>query len=199
MRQRSRSIVLGLFLAVGCDSGESLQRMIRQARVEPFGEEPVFKDGVSMQTPPEGPVARGADLGDPLLTDGVVNGVAADRIPVPVTRELFARGRERFTIYCAACHGVLGDGRTVVAARMKLRAPPSILAVTDVPGRLYGVIAKGYGLMPSYAAQLSIEERWAVVAYLRALQRSQHTSLDDLPADVRGEALAALEAKEGPR
>ena len=152
-----------------------------------------------MRTPPEGTVPRGSDLGDPLVTEGVVNGVYADHIPIPVTRDLFARGRERFDIYCAACHGVLGDGRTVVAARMKLRPPPSILGVADVPGRLYGVVAQGYGLMPSYAAQLTVEERWAIVAYLRALQRSQKSSLDDLPEALRAEALAALKAQEAAK
>lgn len=197
--RRASGLLVALLVAVGCDTGEALQRMNRQAKVEAFGEDSLFKDGASMRTPPEGTVPRGSDLGDPLVTEGVVNGVYADRIPIPVTRDLFARGRERFDIYCAACHGVLGDGRTVVAARMKLRPPPSILGVADVPGRLYGVVAQGYGLMPSYAAQLTVEERWAIVAYLRALQRSQKSSLDDLPEALRAEALAALKAQEAAK
>jgi mono/diheme cytochrome c family protein len=199
MSGRALLLLLGLLALTGCDTGEALQRMNHQAKVEAFGEEPQFKNGASMQSPPEGTVSRETDLGDPFLTDGAVNGVFADHIPVPVTRELFRRGRERFDIHCAACHGVRGDGRTVVAERMKLRAPPSILGVTDVPGRLYGVIAKGYGLMPSYAAQLPVDDRWAIVAYLRALQRSQSTALDDLPEAVRAEALAALKAQEGAK
>ncbi len=196
MRRRSVTLLLSVLLA-GCDTGESLQRMNHQARGEAYSESTLFADGATMRTPPAGTVARGTVLGDPAF---ITSGVYSRRIPVPVTREMLGSGRERFAVYCAACHGLLGDSRTVVADHMKLRPPPSLQEKRGLaPGRVYDVIARGYGLMPSYAAQLSIEERWAVVAYVRALELSQAVALDDLPAAIRSEALTSLPTRDGDR
>jgi mono/diheme cytochrome c family protein len=107
-------------------------------------------------------------------------------MPIDATGELLALGRRKFDVHCAVCHGILGDGESQVAINMSLRRPPSLHAYRDVAdGYLYQVISGGFGLMPSYAAQLDVHERWAVVAYVRALQLSQAASLDQAPPEVR--------------
>lgn len=115
--------------------------------------------------------------------------------PIPLTMELVERGRGRFDIFCAPCHGVAGDGASAVAANMSLRRPPSLHepAIRAYSAeRLYRVVAEGYGLMPSYAGVLSREERWGLVAYVRALQLSQRAVVSELPEPVRGEVLELL-------
>jgi mono/diheme cytochrome c family protein len=109
---------------------------------------------------------------------------------MPVTRELLELGRKRFDITCATCHGPLGDGNSIVATQMSLRPPPSLLLqryVEKPSGYLYEVATKGFGLMASYAAELDVKERWAVVAYIRALQLSQSATVEDVPPAKRGE------------
>ena len=118
-------------------------------------------------------------------------------IPVPVTRELMVRGRQRFDIYCATCHGLVGDGNGIVSKRsLELEQgtwiPPLSLhadsVVAQPVGQLYHTIAHGVRKMPGYGDQLSVEDRWAVVLYIRALQRSRNAS----PADVPSELLDTL-------
>lgn len=151
-----------------------------------------FPDGKAMRQPPAGTVPQGAP--EPAWKE---DGEYVDRIPVTLTRELMERGRRDFNVTCAACHGVRGDGDSVVAQKMTLRAPPSLL--TDriramKAGRLYEIVRDGYGLMAGYTTQLNEpESRWAVVAYLRALDLSQHAVVDELPPDVRRDL-----AKEAP-
>jgi mono/diheme cytochrome c family protein len=114
---------------------------------------------------------------------------------VPVDLALLQRGRNRFRIYCATCHGPLGDGASQVAENMKLRKPPSLHEARLVdypPGRMYRVIAEGYGLMPAYADELGVNDRWAVVAFIGALQMSQQVALLELPESLRQEAEAWL-------
>jgi len=114
------------------------------------------------------------------------NGKPLPRLPLPVTRELLALGRHHFDVACAVCHGLVGDGESLVARNMSLRAPPSLhLKAQNPDGWFYQVIAQGFGLMPSYASHLTVEERWAVVAYLRALQLSQAARLDTVPPAER--------------
>ncbi len=107
-----------------------------------------------------------------------------------------AAGRSRYDVACSPCHGKTGDGATFVAERMLLRRPPSLVdePIRSMPdGRLYEVITEGYGLMRPYAEDLPTPaERWSVVGYLRALQLSQATSLDALPAPLRAEAEGRL-------
>lgn len=127
-------------------------------------------------------------------------GRLAERIPIPVTPELLRVGRERFDIHCAACHGALGDGASPVARKMQLRPPPSLhLARIRAfsPGRLFQVVQYGYGLMPSYAGVLSLRERWAVVAYVQALQLSQYARVAELPGGVRAEVERELARRSG--
>jgi hypothetical protein len=170
-------------------------RMIAQRNYRAFTEAPQFPDGRAMRPPPAGTVSRDRVIGHPELTDGVADGRYVDRIPLPVSREVLERGRTRFDIFCAACHGARGDGVSPVAEVMVLRKPPSLLAppVTQFPpGRVFSVVSLGYGLMRSYASELPVADRWAIVAYLQALQLSQGVALDALPADVRAEAQGVL-------
>jgi mono/diheme cytochrome c family protein len=139
-----------------------------------------------MRAPPEGTVPHGTLLPLDVASGLGPDGLAIPRSPLPVDARLLARGRERFDVNCAVCHGLLGDGESQVSLSMSLRRPPSLHAYRDVPdGHIYRVISEGFGLMPSYAAALSVEDRWAIVAYVRALQLSQYATLQDVPPDAR--------------
>jgi mono/diheme cytochrome c family protein len=163
-----------------------LDPMQRQAKVKPYQESGYYLDGLAMRAPPAGTVPH-----RPVPTREVATGRGQDgkplpTSPVPFDPELLARGRSRFDVTCAACHGTLGDGRSQVAMNMSLRPPPSLHLYRDLPdGYLYQVITDGFGLMPSYAGVLPVRDRWAVVAYVRALQLSQHAVADALPDEVR--------------
>jgi hypothetical protein len=195
-----------LFACGGCENvvpEVDLQQMNSQYKVQPFEATSLFPDGRGMQSPPLGTVPHDRVLGKPALTDGLVDGVYVDTSPLPLTRELLATGRFGYDTYCAACHGLDGSGRSAVARNMELRKPPPLTAepVRGFPdGRIFQVASEGYGLMPSYAIELNPRERWAVVAYVRALQLSQSVSLDALPAPLRNDAEHALAspAKGGP-
>jgi len=163
-----------------------LDPMQRQQKVKAYQASGFWPDGLGMRAPPEGTVPYGK-----LLPLEVATGLGPDGLPVPVTpiavdAKLLVRGRARFDVTCAVCHGVLGDGESQVAINMSLRRPPSLHAYRDVPdGHVYRVISEGYGLMPSYAAELSVEDRWAIVAYVRALQLSQYATIDQVPPEVQ--------------
>jgi mono/diheme cytochrome c family protein len=167
-----------------------LERMINQERYQPYDASELFQDGRAMRSPPEDTVPQGIVL-DPAVAEGMINGVYVDRIPLPVTGALLARGQERFEITCAACHGIAGDGEAWVARKMELRKPPPLVGpkVRAYPeGRIYHVIQVGYGLMRPYVEDLDQEDRWAVVAYVRALQIATDVSLDALPPALRQKA-----------
>ncbi len=185
-----------LWILAGCDSPQwDWDRMIHPAHVLPYQSSPFFPDGRAMRTPPPGAVARDTVSRDTPEGSGSVDGRYLQRIPIDLARADLARGRERFDIYCAACHGLRGDGESVVAANMALRKPPSLLKDNIrgyPPGRVFEVITKGYGLMPTYSTELSTEDRWRVVAYLQALQLSQSTPLNSLPPDLRRQAQPVL-------
>jgi mono/diheme cytochrome c family protein len=185
-------------LAGGCQGvlpEPDYERMLTQRNVRPFEEAAFFADNRAMRPPPAGTIDRGQVVGRPALTDGVVGGRYVTALPVAVDAALLARGRDRFDLFCAACHGLRGDGLSEVARHMELRKPPSLLEepVTSFPpGRVFQVISLGYGLMPSYAAALPVADRWATVAYLGALQLSQAAPLAQLPPDVRAAAERSL-------
>jgi mono/diheme cytochrome c family protein len=173
-----------------------LERMLDQPKAMPYAEAP---QGAApgwtsaMQLPPDGAMTTTTE-GPSVLTTGESGGAFVDRIPIPVDHALLETGRARFETFCAACHGVLGDGDTPVARHMALRKPANLHlppASTDAVGEQFHTIRNGYGLMPSYAVQLSVKESWAVVAYLRALRLARHAPVAILPADLRAE-LAAL-------
>jgi mono/diheme cytochrome c family protein len=195
----SRSIAMSLFALLtvlslpGCDW--ELQRMIDQKRYDPYDPSEHFDDGMAMRSPPVGTVPRSRVIAPPSLTRGMQDGELVEQIPMDLTPALIERGRNRYQIFCSPCHGMLGNSNTRVAADMTLRPPPSLqeARIRDYPpGRIFRVISDGYGLMRSYAAELPIDDRWAVVAYVQALQLSQYAQLDQLPADLRQEATTWL-------
>jgi mono/diheme cytochrome c family protein len=197
MRGVLPAAILALGASLSCDPDENvhppewtLSRMLEQPRYEPYGQSTLFDDGRAMRRPAASTVARETVLGSPLYVDGIEDGHYAERFPLPVSSALLEDGRVEFGIVCATCHGVLGDGNSPVAAKMQLRKPPSLLTddiASFPPGRVFRVISVGYGLMPAVDYQLTIEERWAVVAYLRALELSQTAKVTELPLDIRAE------------
>jgi len=156
--------------------------MVRQLKARPYDGSPVFEDGRSLRTPPPGTVTRDSNAWPDPVATGLTEGRPLDEVPIPLTEEMLRRGRHDFQIWCAACHGLLGDGMSVPARKMALRAPPSLIAHAISPGDLYQAISVGYGLMAPYCEELSVPERWGVVAYVEALRRSQRAPLSAAPA-----------------
>jgi mono/diheme cytochrome c family protein len=172
-----------------------LNRMLDQRKFEAYEANAFFDDGRSMRRPPAGTVHREAPAGPASLLSGMDGTRYLDRIPILMDARALERGQRAFRIYCQVCHGELGDGQSQVAENMKLRKPPSLHEArigAYPPGRLYRVISEGYGLMPSYAEELNVEERWAVVAFVGALQLSRNVQLAELPPAVQAEAQAWL-------
>ncbi|MFY0562270.1 c-type cytochrome [Archangium lansingense] len=162
--------------------------MKQQPKALPYRESAFFADERAMRQPPVGTVPRDRRGKDRFLLTGkdAPDGGYVDSIPLTVTRELVESGGRSFDIYCATCHGVLGDGVSQVARNMGLREPPSLVDMPPYPdGYYYDVITQGFGLMPAYAEKLTPEQRWAVVAYVRALQESQRARLEDVPPEAR--------------
>jgi hypothetical protein len=175
---------LTLVFSVGCR-----QDMHDQPKYKPYRGSDFFGDGRSARPLPEGTVARGQLREDAHLFTGRVNGQPATTFPMPVTEAVLARGRERYGIYCTPCHGLAGYGDGMVIQRGFRRASSfHVDRVRAEPvGYFYDAITNGFGAMPSYAAQIPVEDRWAIVAYVRALQLSQHATLQDVPPEKRGE------------
>jgi mono/diheme cytochrome c family protein len=163
------------------------QDMHDQPKYVPLRQSTFFNDERSARPPVEGTVARGHLHEDELLYTGKVKGEEAAIFPMRVDAAVMARGQQRFNIYCAPCHGRtgLGDGMVV---RRGYRRPPSIHQdrLRSAPaGHFFDVMTNGFGAMPDYAAQIKAEDRWAIVAYIRALQLSEHAAVADVPAADR--------------
>jgi mono/diheme cytochrome c family protein len=149
-----------------------------QPKYEPLESSAFFRDGQASRPLVEGTVARGQLQDDDHLYTGKVNGQPATTFPFPITGAMMDRGQQRYNVYCAPCHDRVGNGVGMIVRRGyrqpqsfhidRLRAAP--------PGHFYDVITNGFGAMPDYRAQIQPEDRWAVVAYIRALQLSQHAT-----------------------
>jgi len=158
-----------------------------QPRYNPLDPSTFFDDGRSARPEVPGTVAHGHLRTDELMFTGKLNGKLADAFPFPVTRQVLERGRERYNIYCSPCHDYTGSGQGMVVQR-GFPPPPSyhIERLVKAPaGHFFEVMTNGYGAMYSYASRLTPEDRWAVVAYIRALQLSQHATLADVPPEER--------------
>lgn len=172
---------LGLFavlLFAGCR-----QDMHDQPRFKPLAKSDFYADLRSARPPVEGTVARGQLHEDTYFYTGKVGMSPGDYMPFPVTEDVLARGRERFNIYCSPCHSRLGDGNGMIVQR-GFRAPPSYHTerLRKAPlGYFFDVMTNGFGAMPEYASQIPPRDRWAIVAYIRALQLSQNATAADVP------------------
>ena len=156
-------------------------------RYDPLEASTLFRDGSSARPFVANTVARGTLRGDEHLYEGKIDGQLTDIFPMPVTAQVLTRGRERFNVFCAPCHGRTGQGNGMVVQR-GFRAPTSFHEerLRGAPaGYFVDVMTHGFGAMPDYAAQVPIADRWAIAAYLRALQLSQNATVDDVPADRR--------------
>ncbi|HEX9372427.1 MAG TPA: cytochrome c [Roseiflexaceae bacterium] len=163
------------------------ENMRYSSRIKPYEPSPFFADQQSERQVISGTVALGLLRMDELLYTGKVGGQLATTFPFTVTRAVLARGQERYNIYCAPCHGLLGDGNGMIVQR-GLSAPPTFhqQRLRDAPvGHFFDVITNGFGRMYSYASRVTPEDRWAIIAYIRALQLSQNAALADVPPDQR--------------
>jgi mono/diheme cytochrome c family protein len=163
------------------------QDMHDQPKYNALQESAFFADAQSARPLVAGTVARGQLNDDPLLYTGKQGNADATVFPFPITEPVMARGQERFNIYCSPCHGRtgLGDGMVV---RRGYRRPPSFAddRLRQAPvGHFFDVMTNGFGAMPDYAAQVKPSDRWAIAAYIRALQLSAHATLADIPAADR--------------
>ncbi len=174
--------------------------MDRQARLRPQEPNPFFTNGISSQLPPVGTIARSTPVetvngavytfeDSPVNTGrvtGTTNFVAAS--PLPINEKFIQRGRERFDIYCTPCHGALGDGNGITK---KLGVMPAVANLHDkrivemTDGEIFNTITHGKGLMGAYGPVVPAEDRWAIIAYARALQLSRLGSPDDLSAEQK--------------
>jgi mono/diheme cytochrome c family protein len=164
------------------------QDMHDQPKYVPFRESTFFPDQRSARPVVAGTVARGQLREDALLYTGKVNGVDATIFPFEVDERTLRRGQERFNIYCSPCHARTGEGDGLVVRR-GYRRPPSYHddRLRNAPvGHFFDVMTNGFGAMPDYAAQIKPEDRWAIAAYIRALQLSRSARLEDVPAADRG-------------
>ncbi len=196
-RLLSLSLSLGLGLtAAGCDEDTLNPMAARQAKVGYYAGSDFYADGLGMRQVPAGTVPRQRVVGDPGLTSGKVGKTYVTTFPIKVDEALMRLGQTRYNITCGTCHGPLGDGDSIVARQMALKTPPALMNFADRPiGYLFEVATQGHGLMAGYAAELPIKERWAVVAYVKALQRSRTATIAEAPAAER----ARLESmKETP-
>jgi mono/diheme cytochrome c family protein len=190
--RRTRSALVAVVLggalsgAAGCDEDLINPMAARQPRVNNYGASDFYADGMGMREPPPGTVPRQRLTGNAALTTGKEGTEYVTTFPVKVDESLLKLGRERYDITCGTCHGPVGDGHSLVARHMALRPPPSLIDYVDRPiGYIFEVATQGHGLMASFAAELSVRERWAVVAYVQALQISQTASLDRAPMAER--------------
>jgi mono/diheme cytochrome c family protein len=163
--------------------------MYDQPRIKPFGRNEFYADERAMRPTVAGTVARGQLELDELLFKGTEGGKLAERFPFPVTLGDLERGRDRYDIYCAICHGQDGYGKGMVVGHGYIQ-PASLHAErlrTAPVGHFYGVITGGFGAMADYSDRIEPRDRWAIVAYIRALQTSQYALVDELPENVRAE------------
>jgi cytochrome c553 len=176
---RSVIVVAIACIAPGCDVRRALHppdpdfnRMLVQPKGQPYEATRAFENGAVMRAPPSGAIPFG--------------GRQETRPPLSVA--LLTQGRERYEILCAACHGVTGEGTSVVATKMQHRPPPSFLEARLTAysaEEIHRVVVEGFGLMRSYATDLDPSEMWAVAEYVKALQFSRHAQVASLPPDVR--------------
>jgi mono/diheme cytochrome c family protein len=160
-----------------------------QPKYTPYKRSAFFADQRSARPVIEGTVAQGQLFDDELLYSGKVGDQPAATFPFTIDEPLMRRGRERYDIYCSPCHGLTGEGDGMVVQR-GYRRPPSFNVARlrqAPPGHLYDVMTNGFGAMPDYGTQVPVRDRWAIAAYIRALQLSQNAIAAELSPAARGQ------------
>jgi mono/diheme cytochrome c family protein len=201
----SRRIAWLLLLAgcaaplAACGNHERLaydfERMRQQQRYDLYASSNIFPDGKAMQPPPAGTVAR-ETAAEPVLD------AAATALPVPVTPALLAEGKQRYTVYCAVCHGDAGYGGSIVAINM---GPPRPISLHSAqvrqlpPATLYNVLTLGFGRMPAYDWELTPEQRWAVIAYVQQLQQTGATTAEAVRDSTEAARLHVIDSVAAAR
>jgi mono/diheme cytochrome c family protein len=175
------------FAVVGCHPDMWIQPKHKAQDASDF-----FEDGASSRLPVKGTVAFGDIKDNDAYYRGYVNGKLVDTLPVPLTKELLERGQERFEVFCKHCHGMLGDGQGMIAQRgfnvERTVATYHTDRLRQMPvGHFFDVITNGYGAMFPFSDRIPVEDRWAIVSYIRVLQASQNGTVNDVPADKRAE------------
>jgi mono/diheme cytochrome c family protein len=191
-------VTIGLVAALGMVAAGCRQDMHQAARYDPLERSDFYADQRSSRPLVEGTVARGFLRDDARFYAGKDGATLVSDIPTPVTKELLVRGQDRFDVYCSPCHGRTGEGNGMIVQR-GLKQPPSFHTErlrAQVDGYYYDVMTNGFGAMQDYSAQVAPQDRWAIVAYVRALQYSRRVNVADLPEAERakiqsGEAGAA--------
>jgi mono/diheme cytochrome c family protein len=194
VRRLSGILAILAAAALGCR-----QDMFDQPKMRPLQASTFFPDGRASRPLPEDTVPRGAPLGDDLLSTGRVGGEVVDRFPFPVTSAVLDRGEERFNVFCSPCHGRTGNGDGMIVQR-GFKVPPSFNSdrLRQAPaGHFFEVMTRGFGVMYDYRSRITPEDRWAIAAYIRALQLSQHAGADDLDA-AKAEAEKTAQAAATP-
>ena len=178
----NKSLILALLATTSLVAAGCRQDMHDAPRYEAFEASSSFADGRASRTAPAGTVARGWLRDDEALYTGKVAGQVIDQFPFPIAHADLQRGQQRFNIYCTPCHDATGSGKGMVVQR-GYRPPPSFhdeRLRAAAPGHFFDVITSGFGAMPDYRAQIAPRDRWAIVAYIRALQLAQRASTSDV-------------------
>src|SRR5215469_12135526 len=158
-----------------------------------------YADGRSVRPQVENTVARGQLHENGYFYTGLINGKEGDGMPFPATLEVLERGQERYNVYCTPCHSRVGNGEGMIVQRGYMKAGNfhTQRLETAPLGHFFHVISNGYGAMPDYSAQVTPEDRWAIVAYIRALQLSQKATQADVPAGVQVDPLTTIAERDG--
>ncbi|MDR9390919.1 MAG: cytochrome c [Trueperaceae bacterium] len=185
--------LLALALAATLVVSACGRNMYDQPKAETYEASPFFADGASSRPLPEGTISRERGAIDPVYLTGMGDGGFVSELPIEVSEDLLRRGQERYDIFCSVCHNYNGDGNGMIVQKGFVQ-PASFheQRLLDSPaGYYYNAITNGFGRMYSYASRIPVEDRWAIVAYVRALQLSQNATLDDVPAEILEELDAA--------
>jgi len=183
----SVSFVLFLGIATGCR-----QDMHDQPRFEPLEQNSFFGDNRASRPLIAGTVARGHLRLDEHLYKGTKDGELVNSFPFPITKKWLERGRQRFDIFCSPCHDETGGGHGMIVER-GFRAPPSfhIERLRNAPvGHFFDVMTNGLGAMYDYSDRIRVKDRWAIAAYIRVLQLSQNSRVEELDEAARQELLS---------
>jgi hypothetical protein len=183
MRRVLLLIASSAILAGGCR-----QDMHDQPKVKAQAASRFYPDGRGARPLVDGTVSRSAPLGETAYLTGKENGQPVRVAPVPVTEAILARGRDRYDVFCSPCHDRVGTGNGMIVQR-GYRQPPSFhidRLRQQGDGYFFDAMSNGFGVMPNYAQQVPVADRWAITLYIRALQLSQHAALADVPDAERG-------------